>query len=58
MKSKLDNALIVLSVIAVVISAYISLSGKDVFNLAGTQWMLIAIVLGIYGMYAKMKVVQ
>lgn len=57
MKSKIDNYLIVLSIVAVVLSAYVSFSKSDVLSLAGTQWMLIAIVLGIYGMYAKMRAV-
>ena len=57
MKSKIDNYLIILSVAAVVVAAYVSFFKNDVFGLAGTQWILIAIVLGIYGMYAKMRAV-
>jgi len=57
MKSKMDSALITLSVIAAVISAYVSLAQADIFGLAGTQWMLVALVLGVYGIYAKMRAV-
>lgn len=49
--------LIWVSVLAAVIAGYVSLTQSDVFKLAGTQWMLIAIILGIYGLYAKEKVV-
>lgn len=52
---KYSDMLMWVSVLAVVISGYVSLSQKELFGLAGTQWMLIAIVLGIYGIYAKMK---
>jgi len=54
MKSKSD-ILIILSVIAVVISAADFLFKIDIVSLAGTQWILIAIVFGIYGLYAKLK---
>jgi len=47
-----SNALIALSVVAVILSAIVSL-GKIELYLAGTQWMLIAIVLGIYAIYEK-----
>lgn len=47
-----SNALILLSVVAVILSAIQSLGGIELY-LAGTQWMLIAIVLGIYAIYEK-----
>jgi len=47
-----SNALIVLSIVAVILSAIVSLGKIDLY-LAGTQWMLIAIVLGIYAIYEK-----
>lgn len=56
MGKKQGGFLIILSVIAVVISGYVSISQNSVLNLAGTQWMMIAIVLGIYGIYLNTKV--
>lgn len=53
---KMADAMIGLSVLTAVISGYVSVSGSDVFSLAGTQWMMIAIVLGIYALYAKMRI--
>jgi hypothetical protein len=50
---KISDIFIIISAITAVIAGYVSLSGSDLFGLAGTQWMLIAIVLGIYAMYAK-----
>lgn len=41
-----------LSVVAVVLSAAVSLFGMSLW-LAGTQWMLIAIVLGIWALFLK-----
>jgi hypothetical protein len=55
MTKKASDILIILSVLTTAISGYVSLARVDVMNLAGTQWMLIAIVLGIYGLYAKMR---
>lgn len=54
-KVKCNDILIGLSVVAVLISGYDSLYRTDVFGLAGTQWMLIALVLAVYGVYAKMR---
>jgi len=51
----MSDILIWLSALAVIVSGYDSIAKTDVFNLAGTQWMLIAIILGLYGIYAKMK---
>ena len=55
---KVGDGLILLSVVAAIIAGYVSLSQVDVFKLAGTQWMLIAIILGIYGLYTKARVAQ
>lgn len=55
MNKKIADLLIVLSVVATAVSAYVSTTQNDFMNLAGTQWMLVAIVLGIYGLYAKQK---
>lgn len=52
---KASDWLIAVSVLAAVVSGYVSLSQNDLFGLAGTQWILVAIVLGIYGLYAKVK---
>lgn len=54
-KYKHDDILMGLSVVAVLISGYDSLYQTDVFGLAGTQWMLIALILAVYGIYAKMR---
>lgn len=55
MKNKANDILMAISVLAAVIAGYVSVAQSDVFGLAGTQWMLIAIVLAIYGIYVKMK---
>ena len=57
MYKKHGEKLVWLSVVAVLISGYDSLTRSDVFGLAGTQWMLIAIVLGIYAVYVKLRAV-
>jgi hypothetical protein len=53
---KLPDALIWLSVIAAIVAGYVFFSKNDVMAIAGTQWILIAIALGIYGLYAKQRV--
>lgn len=55
MKKNTHDILLGLSVLAVIISGYDSLYQTNVFGLAGTQWMLIAIILAIYGIYSKMR---
>ncbi|MCX6764055.1 MAG: hypothetical protein NTZ97_05010 [Candidatus Moranbacteria bacterium] len=55
MNKQLPDILAILSVITVIVSGYVSLAKVDVFGLAGTQWMLIGIVLGIYALYTKMR---
>lgn len=52
---KVPDALVALSIVAVLVAAYDNLTKTDVINLAGTQWILIGIVLGVYAMYLKMR---
>lgn len=52
---KLPDVLASLSIVAVLLAGYVNLSKADVLSLAGTQWILIGIVLGIYAMYLKMR---
>lgn len=49
---KCPNCLFALSVIAAVLSAVVSLVGANLW-FAGSQWMLIAIVLGIWAIFLK-----
>lgn len=55
MTKKHSDILMGLSVLAVLISGYDSLYQTNVFGLAGTQWMLIALILAVYGIYAKLR---
>ncbi len=55
---KVSDGLILLSAITAIIAGYVSLSQVNMFGLAGTQWMLIAIIFGIYGLYAKIRIAQ
>lgn len=55
MMKKKSEVLVWLSVLAVVISAIDSIFKTDILNLAGTQWMLIGIVLAVYALYMKNK---
>lgn len=50
-KKNLATAAVVLSLIAVILSAIVSLTKTDILGLAGTQWILIGIVLAIYAVY-------
>jgi hypothetical protein len=54
-KYKYEDILMGLSVLAVLISGYDSLYQTAVFGLAGTQWMLVALILAVYGIYVKMR---
>ena len=54
MKSKLAEIMMLLSVIAVLISGAVSVWQMN-FLLAGTQWILIGIALGIYGIFLKIR---
>jgi len=54
MKNKSD-ILAGLSIVAVILAAVDFVVKTDVLNLAGTQWILIGIVLGIYALYFKSK---
>jgi hypothetical protein len=53
-QAKLYDFLIILSGGAAVISGLVSILKAD-FWLAGTQWMLVAIVLAIYAIFVKVK---
>jgi uncharacterized membrane protein YuzA (DUF378 family) len=50
---KIADGLIILSVIAAVVSGLVSLFRFNLY-LAGTQWMLVAIAFGIYGLFIKL----
>jgi len=54
---KAGDILIIVSVIAALIAAYVNIADMKggLLNLAGTQWILIAIVLGIYAVYARSR---
>lgn len=54
MKNKSD-VLVVLSIVAVVLAAVDFIAKMDVAGLAGTQWILIGIILAIYALYFKAK---
>ena len=51
--TKLADTLIVFSVIASIVSGLGSLFKLEMY-LAGTQWMLVAIALGIYGLFIRL----
>lgn len=50
-KESLSKAAIALSLVAVVLAAIDTLVGVDILGLAGTQWILIGIVLAIYAIF-------
>ena len=50
-KESLSKIAMALSVAAVILAAVVNLAKVDVLGLAGTQWILIGIVLAIYAMY-------
>jgi predicted permease len=52
---KISNYLMWSSLIAVVVAGFVFFTQNNVFNLAGTQWILIAIMLGVYSIGAKMQ---
>ena len=52
-KESLAKAAIVLSLAAVILAAVDTLAGVVVLGLAGTQWILIGIVLAIYAIYLR-----
>lgn len=54
MKNKSD-VLVMLSIVAVILAAVDFLFKMDVLTLAGTQWILIGIVLAIYALYFKAR---
>ena len=54
MNDKLADTLIILSAIAVILSGLVSLFKLNLW-LAGTQWILVAIALGIYGLFVRLS---
>ncbi len=52
---KISNYLMWSSLITVVVAGFVFFTQNNVFNLAGTQWILIAIMLGVYSIGAKMQ---
>lgn len=50
-KESLAKAAIVLSLVAVILAAVDTLAGVVILGLAGTQWILVGIVLAIYAIY-------
>jgi len=53
MKEK-ENLLMTLSVVSIIIAGIVSVFQIDLW-LAGTQWILVGIVLAIYALYFKAK---
>jgi hypothetical protein len=51
--NKLADTFIILSAIAVILSGLVSLFKFNLW-LAGTQWILVAIALGIYGLFVRL----
>lgn len=52
---KLSNVLIALAVLTAIIAGIVSVFQIENWYLAGTQWMMISIILGIFAIYAEMK---
>jgi len=50
-KETLSKVAIMLSLIAVVLAAVDTFGKTDVLGLAGTQWILVGIVLAVYALY-------
>ncbi|MFA4818094.1 MAG: hypothetical protein WC608_05270 [Parcubacteria group bacterium] len=50
-KESLSKVAVALSLIAVILAAVDTLVGVDVLGLAGTQWILVGIVLAVYAVY-------
>lgn len=56
MKAKaVSNVLIALAVLSAIVAGIVSIFQIDNWYLAGTQWMLIAVILGIFAIYAELK---
>lgn len=49
-KKTLSSAAIILSIIAIVMAAIVNITQTTIW-IAGTQWILIAITLGVYAVY-------
>jgi hypothetical protein len=54
MKTKAYDFLIILSALAVIFAALVSILHME-FWLAGTQWMLVGIILATYAIFVKIK---
>ncbi len=50
-KAGMSKAAIILSIIAVILTAVVSLGKVNILGIAGTQWMEIAILFGVYAVY-------
>lgn len=55
MKKNTGDILMGLSAVSALISGYDFLAQTSFLGLAGTQWILIAVIFALYGIYAKMK---
>lgn len=55
MKYNISNVLIAASVLMAIIAGIVSVFQINDWYLAGTQWMMISIVFGIFAIYAEMK---
>lgn len=49
---KSSGVLFIVSVVLLVVSGYVFFTQNELFGLAGTQWILGAIVFGVYAIYA------
>ncbi|TAK96068.1 hypothetical protein EPO05_02615 [Patescibacteria group bacterium] len=50
-KEKMSVVLMGLSVLTLVMAAYVFFTQQSVFGIAGTQWVLVSIVLGVYAVF-------
>lgn len=51
----ISNVLIALAVLTAVVAGIVSIFQLNNWYLAGTQWMLISVILGIFAIYAELK---
>jgi hypothetical protein len=54
-KQNTGDFLMGFSALAALISGFVFLTQSSFLDLAGTQWILIAVIFALYGIYAKMK---
>lgn len=57
-KKNTGDILMGISAVAALVSGYDFLTQTSLLGLAGTQWILIAVIFALYGIYAKMKMVN